>query len=284
MTNFGVVMFPADFAIHPAELARATEERGFGSLFFPEHIHIPASRKTPYPGGIEMTKEYWQSHEPFVALAAAAAVTTRIKLGTAVCLVVERDPILLAKEVASLDAISNGRVVLGIGGGWNVEEMENHGVPFKRRWKVVREKVLAMREIWTKEAAEFHGEFVNFDPIWCGPKPVQKGGPPILLGSFSKRAFERVAEYCDGWIPVNIPGYDFAAALKALRETAERAGRRADSLSLTIPGVAPKEEEARRFVAMGFDRILFGLPPAGREIVLPLLDRYASLVAKLTRG
>jgi probable F420-dependent oxidoreductase len=284
MTNFGVVMFPAEFAIHPAELARAAEERGFESLFFPEHSHIPASRKSPYPAGGELTKEYWLSHEPFVALAAAAAVTTRLKLGTAVCLVVERDPIMLAKEVASLDKLSNGRVVLGIGAGWNAEEMENHGVPFKRRWKVVREKVLAMREIWTKDAAEFHGEFVNFDPIWCGPKPVQKGGPPILLGSFSKRAFERVTEYCDGWLPVNIPNFDFARAVTSLRETVERAGRSPASIQLTIPGVAPKEEEARKFMAIGFDRILFGLSPAGRDIVMPLLDRYASLVATLARG
>jgi probable F420-dependent oxidoreductase len=284
MTNFGVVMFPAEFAIHPAELARAAEERGFESLFFPEHSHIPASRKSPYPAGGELTKEYWLSHEPFVALAAAAAVTTRLKLGTAVCLVVERDPIMLAKEVASLDKLSNGRVVLGIGAGWNAEEMENHGVPFKRRWKVVREKVLAMREIWTKDAAEFHGEFVNFDPIWCGPKPVQKGGPPILLGSFSKRAFERVTEYCDGWLPVNIPNFDFARAVTSLRETVERAGRSPASIQLTIPGVAPKEEEARKFMAIGFDRILFGLPPAGRDIVMPLLDRYASLVATLASG
>ncbi len=258
MTNFGIVMFPAEFAIGPAELARAAEERGFESLFFPEHTHIPASRKTPYPAGGELTREYWSSHEPFVALAAAAAVTRRLKLGTSVCLVVERDPILLAKEVASLDRISDGRVILGIGAGWNVEEMANHGVSYKLRWKLVREKVLAMRQIWTAEAAEFHGELVEFDPIWCGPKPVQKGGPPILLGSLSNRAFQRVADYCDGWMPVNVPGYDFAGGIKMLREAAERSGRRFDSLSLTIPGVAPKEDAARGFIAMGFQRLLFG--------------------------
>lgn len=284
MASFGVVMFPADFAIQPAELARAAEERGFESVFFPEHTHIPASRKTPYPGGGALPKEYWHSHDPFVALTAAAVATSKLKLGTAVCLIVERDPIVLAKQVASLDMISNGRLILGIGGGWNVEEMENHGVQYKRRWKLVREKVLAMREIWTREAAEFHGELVKFDPIWCWPKPVQKGGPPILLGSHSARAFERVVQYCDGWMPVNLPGYDFAAAVKTLRETAARAGRRADSLSLTIPGVGPKEEEARGFIRLGFDRLLFGLPAAGREVVLPLLDRYALLVAALARG
>lgn len=284
MSDFGVVMFPADFAIAPVELARAAEERGFESLFFPEHIHIPASRKTPYPGGGELPKEYWRSHDPFVALGAAAAVTTKLKLGTAVCLVVERDPILLAKQVGSLDTISNGRLILGIGAGWNVEEMANHGVQFKGRWKLVHEKVLAMREIWTKEAAEFHGEMVKFDPIWCSPKPVQKGGPPILLGGMTPRALQRVVDYCDGWMPVNVPGYDFPGALKTLREAADRAGRRFDSLLLTIPGVAPKEESARRFIKMGFGRILFGLPAAGRDVVMPLLDTYAGLAAKLARG
>jgi probable F420-dependent oxidoreductase len=282
MTDFGLVMPQADFAIAPAELARAAEARGFESLFFPEHTHIPASRKTPYPGG-KLAEEFWHLHDPFVALAAAAAVTTGLKLGTCVCLVAEHDPIVLAKVVASLDAISNGRVILGIGAGWNVEEMANHGVEYRRRWKLLREKVLAMREIWTKDAAEFHGECVNFDPIWSYPKPVQKGGPPILLGALSNRTFERVIEYCDGWIPVTVPGYDFAVATRKLRETAERAGRRPEALSLTVP-ITPKEEIARSFMDLGFGRILLGLPPAGRDVVLPLLDRSADLVARLNRG
>ena len=165
MAEFGISMFPTDYAIQPIELALAAEERGFESMFFPEHTHIPASRKTPWPGGAELPKEYWHTHDPFVALGAAAAVTKKLKLGTGVCLVIERDPIVLAKEVASLDMISGGRVIFGIGAGWNVEEMEDHGAVFKRRWKIVKEKILAMRQIWTKEAAEFHGEFVNFDPI-----------------------------------------------------------------------------------------------------------------------
>jgi probable F420-dependent oxidoreductase len=202
MTDFGVSMFPTDYAIQPVELAVAAEQRGFESLFFPEHTHIPTSRRTPYPGGGELPKEYSHTHDPFVALGAAAAATKRIKLAPGVCLVVERDPIVLAKEVASLDMISNGRVIFGIGGGWNVEEMENHGVSAKGRWKLVREKVLAMRAIWTKDAAEFHGQYVKFDPIWSWPKPVQKGGPPIILGSQSARVFERVVEYCDGWMPI----------------------------------------------------------------------------------
>jgi probable F420-dependent oxidoreductase len=284
MTDFGILMFPTDFAIPPVELAVAAEEHGFESMFFPEHTHIPASRKTPFPGGGELPKEYWHTHDPFVALGAAAARTKKLKLGTGVCLVVERDPIVLAKEVASLDLISNGRVIFGIGGGWNVEEMENHGALYRRRWKLVREKILAMREIWTREAAEFHGEFVKFDPVWSYPKPVQKGGPPVILGSQSPKVFERVAEYCDGWMPINFPRYDFAAAVKKLREAAVRAGRRPESLSLSIFGVGPKEEDARKFIDLGFGRIIFGLPPAGREVVLPLLDKYAELAAKLGRG
>ncbi|HYB89628.1 MAG TPA: LLM class F420-dependent oxidoreductase [Candidatus Binataceae bacterium] len=278
MIEFGVSMFPADFAIQPAELAIAAEQRGFESLFFPEHTHIPASRKTPWPAGGDLPTEYWHTHDPFVALAAAAAVTKNLKLGTGVCLVVERDPITLAKEVASLDFISGGRVIFGIGAGWNVEEMENHGAQFKRRWRLVREKVLAMREIWTRDAAEFHGEFVNFDPIWSWPKPVQRGGPPILLGSQSKRAFERVADYCDGWMPINLRNYDFDRGARTLREAGKRAGR--EGLSISLFGAPAKDELIRHFMELGFERLIFGLPPAPRDTVLPLLDRYAQVAAK----
>ena len=181
--TFGAMMFPTDYAIQPVELAQAVETRGLDSLFFPEHTHIPTSRKSPWPGGGDLPTEYWHTHDQFVALTAAAVATKRIKLGTGICLVIERDPIVLAKEVASLDVISGGRVILGIGGGWNAEEMENHGTNFKKRWKVLRERVQAMKEIWSKDVAEYHGEFVNFDPMWCYPKPIQAGGPPVLLGS-----------------------------------------------------------------------------------------------------
>ncbi len=281
MADFGVSMFPTDYAIQPVELAIAVEERGFESLFFPEHTHIPTSRKTPYPGGGELPKEYSHTHDPFVAFGAATAVTKKLKLAPGVCLVVERDPIVLAKEVASLDLISNGRVLFAIGGGWNVEEMANHGVDPKRRWKLVREKVLAIKEIWTKDAAEFHGELVKFDPIWSWPKPVQRPGPPIILGSQSKRVFERVVDYCDGWMPINNPVYDFSRAVKTLRETAARAGRKFESISLSIFGVGPREDDARKFIELGFGRIVFFLPPLARDAALPMLDRYAALAAKL---
>jgi probable F420-dependent oxidoreductase len=201
MPSFGALIFPTDYSIQPVELAQAVEARGLDSLFFTEHTHIPINRKTPWPGGGELPKEYSHIHDQLVALTAAAVATKRIKLGTGVSLVIERDPIILAKEVASLDMISNGRVILGVGGGWNVEEMENHGTDFKRRWKILRERVEAMREIWNKDAAEYHGEFVNFDPIWSYPKPVQNGGPPIWLGSDPKKGPERAVAYCDGWMP-----------------------------------------------------------------------------------
>lgn len=278
MVKFGVSMFPTDYAIQPIELAQAAEARNFESLWFPEHTHIPASRKTPFPGGTELPKEYWHTHDPFVALGAAAAVTKKLRLGTGVCLVIERDPIVLAKEVASLDMISGGRVELGIGAGWNVEEMENHGAQFKKRWKIVREKILAIRQIWTKEAAEFHGEFVNFDPIWSFPKPVQAGGPPILLGSQSRHSFERVAEYCDGWMPINFPRADFAASVKQLREAEKAAGRK--KLGISLFGSSAKEDDIKRFADLGFDRLIFSLPAAPRETVLPLLDKYAEAAAK----
>ena len=178
--QFGVTMFPTDTAIGPVEIARAVEERGLDSLFFPEHTHIPASRATPFPGGGELPEMYWRAHDPFVALGAAAAATERIRLGTGICLVIERDPITLAKEIASLDTISNGRAIIGIGAGWNREEMENHGADYRNRWAVVREKVLAMREIWNNAEAEYHGKYVDFDPIWSYPKPVQDKRPTDL--------------------------------------------------------------------------------------------------------
>ena len=197
----GLSIFATDFAIRPDELARLVEERGFESLWMPEHTHIPASRRTAWPGGGELPKEYWHTYDPFVALTAAAMATTRLKLAMGICLVIERDPIIMAKEVASVDRLSNGRFIFGIGGGWNVEEMENHGTNFRRRWRLLRERILAMKEIWTKEEAEFHGEYVNFDKIWCHPKPVQKPHPPIIMGGNGPTTLDRVVELCDGWIP-----------------------------------------------------------------------------------
>ncbi len=279
--TFGVMMFPTDYAIQPVELAQAVEARGLESLYFPEHTHIPTSRQSPWPGGGELPTEYWHTHDPFVALTAAAVATKKIKLGTGICLVIERDPIVLAKEVASLDVISNGRVIFGIGGGWNAEEMANHGTPFKQRWKILREKILAMRELWTKETPEFHGEFVNFDPVWSFPKPIQAGGPPVLLGSEAKKAFERVVDYCDGWMPINRPGNKLEEGVKTLRETAERAGRKFESLRLGVFGATPKEDKVKQLMEWGFQDIIFGLPPAKADKVLPMLDKYGEIAQRL---
>ena len=200
--KFGAFMFPTDYSIGPVELAREVEARGFESLWFPEHTHIPTNRESPYPGGGELPQEYSHTLDPFVALGAAAAVTERIKLGTGISLVVERDPIVLAKEVATLDQISNGRVLLGIGGGWNREEMSNHGTDPTHRWKLMRERIEAMKAIWTQDEAEYHGEFVDFDPIWSWPKPVQRPHPPIILGNAGAGAVRRVVRYADEWMPI----------------------------------------------------------------------------------
>ncbi|HAK53653.1 MAG TPA: LLM class F420-dependent oxidoreductase [Gammaproteobacteria bacterium] len=278
MANFGVSIFPTDKTIQPIELALALEERGFDYLFVPEHTHIPVSRKTPFPGGGDLPEQYWRSHDPFVALTAAASVTKNLKVGTGICLVIERDPITLAKECASLDYISNGRFILGIGAGWNQEEMENHGADYKNRWKIVREKVLAMKEIWNNDEAEFHGDFVDFDPIWSWPKPKQAGGPPIWMGANSKWVFDRVAEYCDGWMPIGGPGSGGIANFKA---ACENAGRNPDDLTLALFGAPNDEDQLKGRMEQGFSEFMLGLPQAGADRVLPVLDQYADLIEKV---
>jgi len=276
----GVSMFATDYAIRPDDLAREAEARGFESVWFPEHTHIPANRKSPWPGGGDLPKDYWHTHDLFVTMMAAAAATKTIKVGSGICLVIERDPILMAKEVASVDHLSNGRLIFGIGGGWNAEEMENHGTQFNKRWKVLRERIEAMKEIWTKEAAEYHGEFVNFDPIWSYPKPVQKPHPPILLGTLSSKGLDRVARYCDGWIPVGIRPKDLPAAMKDLNERAVRVGRKASDVPVSIFGAPSKEDTLKQFQDAGVDRVVVGLPSDNKAKVLSLLDQFAPLVQK----
>lgn len=278
--KLGVSMFATDYAIRPDELARACEERGFESLWFPEHTHIPTSRRSPWPGGAELPKDYWHTHDLFVALMAAAAVTKTLKVGSGICLVIERDPITLAKEVASVDQLSNGRLIFGIGGGWNAEEMEHHGTPFKKRWKVLRERIEAMKAIWAEEAAEYHGEFVNFDPIWSYPKPFQKPHPPILLGTLSAQGLNRVVRYCDGWIPIGIMLKDLPGVLRDLSNRAEQAGRKPQDIKVSIFGSSAKEETLQKYQELGIERAVFGLPSDGKDKVLPLLDKYAALLPK----
>lgn len=284
MTAFGLLIFPTDYAIAPATLARKAEEFGFESLFFPEHTHIPASRKSPWPGGAELPPEYWHAHDPFVALTAAASVTQRLKVGTGIALVTERDPILMAKQAATLDFLSEGRLLLGVGAGWNAEEMENHGVAYATRWKVLRERILAMREIWTQEEAEFHGEYVDFDKLWAYPKPKQAGGPPILLGASSKYVYKRIAEYGDGWFPIYQSAdraaasgaLDYADGIQRTKAAWDAAGREGDP-DFSIFGVGPDKGIVEGLIEDGFTRLVFALPPADADKVLPLVEHYAAL-------
>ncbi|MBI3994315.1 MAG: LLM class F420-dependent oxidoreductase [Candidatus Lambdaproteobacteria bacterium] len=274
----GIYMFPADYAIAPARLAKEAEDRGFESIFLPEHTHIPASRLSPWPGGGPLPEEYSHTHDPFVALATAAAVTKKIRLGTGICLVIERDPIVLAKEVASLDHISGGRVDFGIGGGWNQEEMENHGTAFSRRWKVLRERVEAMKEIWTHDEASYDGEFVKFEKIWSWPKPVQKPHPPVIVGGTGAGTLKRVVRYGDGWLP-NRGVKMMSDKIKELNDLAAKAGR--GPIPVSLFGAPPDAKVVEQLERDGVSRVLFTLPPKGADVVLPLLDQFADIRRKV---
>lgn len=277
--DVGVFIFPTEYSIRLDELARAAEARGFESLFVTEHTHIPVSRRTPWPGGGPLPQEYAHTLDPFVGLAAAAAVTTRLRVGTGVCLVPQRDPIATAKAVASLDLLSDGRFLFGIGAGWNQDEMENHGTAYATRFRVMRERVLAMKEIWTREEAEFHGQFVDFDPVWSYPKPVQRPHPPILLGGESEHTLRRVVEFCDGWFPRGRGGEGpVLAALAELRVLATGAGRDMRTISVNVFGARPEAAALARYAEAGITRAILRLPSEGRERILPLLDEYAKLV------
>jgi len=275
--KFGLQMFPTDYDIPVTELEKAAEDLGFESLFFPEHTHIPTSRRTPWPGGAPLPQEYSHTLDPFVALGACAAVTKNLMLGTGICLVIERDPITLAKEVASLDFLSGGRFLFGIGGGWNEEEMENHGTRPPVRWRILRERILAMKEIWTKDEAEYHGKFVDFDGIWSWPKPVQKPHPPVLIGGAGPRTLERVVEYGDGWLPIGGRTNELLAAkIAELNQMSEAAGR--GRLPVSVFGGSPQPEEVEKLESLGVERILFGLRPTGADEVIPAMKRYAEAV------
>jgi probable F420-dependent oxidoreductase len=274
--NFGISMFPTRYSIGPAELARAAEERGFESLFVPEHTHIPTSRRSPWPGGPDMPDEYRETLDPFLALTAAAMVTDRLLLGTGICLVVERDPITTAKEVATLDLLSGGRFLFGVGGGWNREEMENHGTDPATRFAVMRERVLAMKEIWTRDEAEFHGAHVDFDPLWQWPKPVQQPHPPVLVAGNGAGTLERVLEYGDGWIP--IPGrgaVPLGEGTAILRKRAAELGR--PPIPVTVFGARPEPGVIAHYAEAGVDRVLFRLPSVPTPEALTLLDSYATI-------
>jgi len=280
--KIGVVIFPTDKSIQPVELAREVEARGFESLWFPEHSHIPTSRETPWGGrknAPPLPEIYWRSHDQFVALAAAAAVTKNIRLCTGITLVAQRDPIWLAKEVASLDMISGGRFELGVGYGWCVEEMRNHGLDYRKRRDILREHILLMRELWTKDEAEFHGEHVHFEKSWAWPKPTQQPHPPIILGGgIGPSTASHIAEFCDGWMPIS-SRYSVDEGLVMIGDACRRIGRDPASVSLQmfyLGAVTP--DEVRRDADRGAVRGILPLPSKGADEVLPLLDSYAKLI------
>ena len=276
--KIGIYIFATDYTIRIDELAREAEQRGFESLFIPEHTHIPASRRSPWPGGPELPREYWHTLDPFVALGYAAAATSTIRLGTGICLLTERDPIVNAKEVASLDLLSGGRFELAIGAGWNAEEMENHGTAFATRFRVMSERARAMKVIWAEEEPEFHGEFVDFDPVWSWPKPVQTPNPPILVGGETDYTLRRVVEWADGWFPRGRGGFDPAEGMARLKRIADEAGRSMDTINVSLFGVEPSREALDRAAEAGVTRAILGLPSNDRDDVMRRLDRHAGLL------
>src|SRR6267378_4723548 len=278
--DFGALMFFTDYAISAVDLAKALEERGFESVWAPEHSHIPTSRKTPFPGGGDLPKQYYDAMDPFVSLTAAAVATTKLKVGTGVCLVQQRDPIQTAKLVASLDQVSAGRFLFGIGAGWNAEEMLDHGTDFKSRFKVMRERVAAMRAIWTRSKPEYSGEFVKFPPMMTWPKPVQKPHPPVIVGGAFPYGARRAIAFGDGWVPhARRPEYgDVLGLLPDFRKLVIEAGRDPAALPITVFGVAEDGDLIKRYRDAGVARLVFNVPPAKADEVLPILDRCAALM------
>jgi probable F420-dependent oxidoreductase len=270
--KFGVAVFPTDYAISTAELAPAAEDLGFESLWVAEHSHIPTSRESPWPAGGELPKHYWHTLDPFIALTVAATASKTIKVATGICLLIQRDPIHTAKETASVDVVSGGRFVFGVGGGWNREEMADHGTDPATRWKLLREKVEAIKAIWTEDPAQYHGDMVDFGPMWSFPKPVQKPHPPVILGGSGPRILERVVRYGDGWMPNR---GDVLERIPELQRMARDAGR--EPIPVTY---YPKQsaEEIERCAKAGVDRLIWYVPPDGRDAALRKLEELAKLI------
>ena len=281
--DFGAAIFFTDYSIGPVDLGRALEERGFESLWAPEHSHIPLSRASPFPSGGEVPKMYYDVMDPFVTLTAAAVATKTLKLGTGICLVIQRDPIHTAKEVASLDQISGGRFLFGVGGGWNAEEMADHGTEFKTRFSLMQERIEAMKVIWTKSKPEFSGRFVNFPPMMMWPKPVQKPHPPIIVGGAFPYSVRRAIAYGDGWLPhARRPAYpELLQLLPEFRKMVTDAGRDPASIPISVWGVAQDADLIRKYRDAGVARIIFQLPAAKADEILPLLDKCAGVIRQV---
>lgn len=276
--RIGLFPFCTDYSMPIDRLAIAAEERGFDSIWLPEHTHIPASRGTAYPGGGELPREYSHTLDPFVALAIAAGVTKKLKLATGICLAIEHQVLTLAKTVATLDHISNGRVLLGLGAGWNREEMENHGTNYKSRFRKLEEQMIALREIWTNDEATFHGEFEHFDSVWSWPKPVQKPHPPMILGGETDHTLRRIVKYADGWLPRAMKPDLVLEGIQKLEAFAQEAGRNMDSISISVFAPPPKDEVVNRFRDTPVERVILMVPPQDEAETLSRLDRYAAWV------
>src|SRR5271157_4305586 len=277
--RIGGAMFFTDYSMSPTELARALEDRGFDSLWVPEHSHIPLTRKSPFPSGGDLPKKYYDVMDPFVVLGAAAAVTKTLLLGTGICLIAQRDPIQTAKLVASIDQVSGGRFLFGIGNGWNQDELEDHGIKFADRHKAARDRVEAMKQIWTKTKAEYHGEFVNFDPMMAWPKPVQRPHPPIHVGGAFPHAARRAIRYGDGWIPT--ARGDLAVQLPEFQKMARDAGRDPATIEVTSFGLAEDLDRLKRLKDLGVARVVPMFPPEKSDKVLPIIDRWTKLMQQV---
>lgn len=275
--KIGVFIFSTEYSIRMVKLARALEDRGFESLFVPEHTHIPVSRRTPFPGGEPLPREYSNTLDPFVDLATAAAVTNTLRIGTGICLVSQRDPIVTAKAVASLDLLSGGRFEFGIGAGWNQDELESHGTRYEDRFRVMVDRVKAMQVIWTGEEASYDGEFTRIEPAWSWPKPVQKPYPPVILGGETKYTLRRVMDFCDGWMPRGNFMADPSSVMETLRRYADEAGRDMSSIAVSVFRAQPKADYLAQCQEAGVMRVVLQLPSAGEDVVMPLLDEYAAL-------
>ena len=283
MLAFGAAMFFTDYSMAPGELGQALESRGFESVWAPEHSHIPLSRESPYPGGGDLPKKYYDCMDPFVTLTAAAVATKRLRVGTGVCLVAQRDPIQTAKLVASIDQISGGRFLFGIGNGWNKDEMRNHGTAFGSRHKLARERVEAMKAIWTQPKPEYHGEFVNFDPMMTWPKPVQKPHPPVIVGGAFPYSARRAIRYGDGWIPQAVRGSykEIADLIPEFRTMATEAGRDPASIDITVWAPRKDPDLMKRYQDLGVKRVVFSLESEQAATILPVVDAITELMRKV---
>ena len=282
--KIGAAMFFTDYSMAPGELAVALEERGFDSLWAPEHSHIPLARTAAYPGGGALPREYYEVMDPFVTLTAAAAATQKLLIGTGICLVVQRDPIQTAKAVATIDHVSGGRFLFGVGNGWNQDEIENHGTVFATRHKLARERIEAMKAIWTEAQPSYAGEFVNFTPMETGPKPLQKPHPPIIVGGAFPWGAKRAVRYGNGWMPHRVRKHyaDVGALIPQFRQLVADAGRREEDLPITIWGVKEDRDALLADRDLGVQRVVLSLDSAKRDQILPQLDRWAALIRSVS--